>query len=137
MRMIVVAANDHPDLDDWVTELAEAEAQRSGLSIVPPTERPSATGGWVQLDDSDYPDWAWTDVSEHVSDAYGLEQRSTVALRIPPDQQHAAAERLVEMVRAGRLDLKPSAKPLPEEAPSVPDQRSWAARLWRWVWFRG
>jgi hypothetical protein len=31
--MIVVSAVDHPTLDDWVTEQAEAEAVRSGLVL--------------------------------------------------------------------------------------------------------
>ena len=30
---IAVAATDHPDLDDWVIEQAQAEAERSGVTL--------------------------------------------------------------------------------------------------------
>lgn len=31
---VVVAATDHPDVDDWVLEQARAEAARSGVRLV-------------------------------------------------------------------------------------------------------
>ncbi|MBM0275341.1 hypothetical protein [Micromonospora tarensis] len=30
---ILVAAHEHPDHDEWVTEQAQAEAERSGLTL--------------------------------------------------------------------------------------------------------
>lgn len=33
MMLIVVAADEHPDVDDWVAEQARAEAARSGVRL--------------------------------------------------------------------------------------------------------
>ncbi len=33
MMLIVVSAHDHPDLDDWVTAQATAEATRAGVQL--------------------------------------------------------------------------------------------------------
>lgn len=156
-----------PSLARWTPE--------GGAPVTPETStwQPRA-GGWIQLDDSDHPDWAWTDVTQYVADAQpgetvemGLPRRPSVTPTLPSSIQEGdqlvvlmdnrtgtfiptppkLTVRLVETgevlfdgpveprpwLEMGRVDRVES----PFARPTVPDQRSWFSRLWRWMWLRG
>jgi hypothetical protein len=70
-----------------------------------------ATGGWVQLDDSDHPDWVWrTDIPDRV--------------------RRASSAEMVEAFRTGRLKVgEAAAQPLQEKRQS----RSLLSRIWRYI----
>lgn len=89
---------------------------------------PEPPGHWAQLDDSEYPDWAWRDVGSETWVPFGTGEHDGVAYEdyvrpLPPFEGT-----LLHLTKPAEVG---------EAATQPPTRRSWLGRFWRWMWLRG
>lgn len=132
-----------PTRVSWVPEIADLEhpttAELMGGVRLDGFLAP-ATRGWVQLDDSDHPDWAWRGmiVPERPADDSATTVTSGLPYGLRPgDLVVWMGGRSSGECRVAEPPAKPPAGTSWLKTCETPPKRSWFSRLWRWMWLRG